>query len=119
MAAVIEVDVTLDTVDGVQEAVPHLPPDGMRRPQTVHYSTKVPGATVRIEFSAPELSHSPTGSSSPFLDANRKAISTIRSSNPPLALKNSGVFFCKCFLTLPGGKEIGWGPGTPLSVQIT
>jgi hypothetical protein len=105
--AVIEVDVTLETdQNGVQEAVPHLPPV-MFRPDSVHYRSK--DGTVRIVFDSPELSHSPTGRRSPFLDGNGREIMSISSSDKPVQLKTPGVFFCHCFLTPPGKPEIGWG----------
>jgi hypothetical protein len=111
--AVIEVDVTLETDrNGVQEAVPHLPPV-MFRPDSVHYRSK--DGKVRIVFDSPELSHSPTGKRSPFLDANGNEILSISSSDNPVQLKNPGVFFCHCFLTPPGKAEIGWGSTTPQS----
>lgn len=115
MPADHEVEVTLDTIGGVQEAVPHLNGHNpMHRPKSVHYFTRVPGATVRIEFVA-NPAEPDASILSPFVDVNGREITVVRSTDPPLPLKNAGDFLCRCFLESPSAKEIGWGPDTPNS----
>ncbi len=112
----IEVEVTLNTINGVEEAVPqvqHLNP--MNRQKTVHYFTSVPDAAVRIEFVPNPNPPKPQASLSPFVDSNGNAITTITSADPPLMLQKDGEFSCRCFVTLKNGQVIGWSPSSPNS----
>lgn len=109
----IEVEVTLDTINGVQAAVPH-PPNPMNQHKTVHYFTSTPGATVRIDF-VPNPSQPQAPSLSPFVDSNGNVVTSVTNSDPPMKLQKNGEFSCRCFVTLQNGQVIGWSPSTPNS----
>src|SRR5206468_12312650 len=98
MAADFEVEVTLDTSSpGFTGAKPHLP-NQMGQRKSVHYFTRVPGATVRIEFVPNPKAPKPQAFLSPFVDSSGNVITTVRSTDPPLQLVNDGDFLCRCFL---------------------
>ena len=101
MAADFEVEVTLDTnSSGFPEAKPHLP-NQMGQRKTVHYFTRVPGATVRIDFVPNPNPPKPQAFLSPFVDSSGNVITTIRSTDPPRQLMKDGDFLCRCFLEFP------------------
>ena len=86
-------------IDGLP--IPQIPAPGtLHVGDTVRY-TSVDGE-VRIEF---EL---------PFSDVN----DVIRGGEIRL-MTRAGNFFCKCFLVLPSGTEIGWAPNRPRLVAST
>jgi hypothetical protein len=84
-------------------AVPSLPAR-MNLGQTVHYSSN--DGPVTILF---------VDNGSPFTDANGDEITVITSAAPPLFLSKPSAtgFTCRCFITLPTGMTVGWGPNFP------
>jgi hypothetical protein len=108
----INVLLVTDPKTGQQTALPDIPTNLVVE-DTVHYGS-IFGA-VRIEFNEPDHAHTPSLAHSPFVDASGVEQTVVRDTDPPLVLRNPGIFFCHCFLTPPGKPEIGWGPNSPLS----
>lgn len=100
MAADVEVNVRLKTIQGKLHAVPDLPPPGvMMKGKTVHYSNDQ-GLPVTIFFvTADGGLHGP----SPFAqdEVTDQDVST---------LVNTGTFLCGCRIGTKNG-DIGWSPG--------
>lgn len=112
MAADHEVDIDLKQDPNGFHAVPRNIPGIVHVGETVHYRSK--DGSVRITFDDVDS----TGQSSfrsPFLDSTGSEKRSISSTDAPIAASNKGNFFCRCFITPPGGKEIGWGPNSLLS----
>lgn len=84
-------------------AVPSLPAT-MSLGQTVHYSSN--DGPVTILF---------VDNGSPFTDASGDEITVITSAAPalPVSKSSSTGFTCRCFVTLPTGMTVGWGPKFP------
>lgn len=77
-------------------------PSEMKVGDMVHYSSK--HGPVIITF---------LDNGSPFLDVNNNPIYVITSAAPPLPLQQRGDFKARCFVTLPNGMTVGWGPNSP------
>jgi hypothetical protein len=86
-------DITINLVNGV-DAVAQVPA-GMKVGDTVRYIS--PDGKVTIKFTA----------DSPFLDESGTPVLTISDSQPHM-LQKEGGFDCRCSLTLPNGKSVGW-----------
>src|SRR5262249_6146146 len=69
---------------------------------TVHYSSNQ--GTVTMVFMV---------NGSPFLDVNNYEMIVVTSAAPPLAVQKDGQFTARCFITLPTGITVGWGPNYP------
>ena len=111
MKADFEVEVTLEMVNGVLAAVPHLPAEGMDRHKSVHYSVHIPNdphAKVRIQFVSDPSRPQPF--LSPFDDASGNELKEVKDSDPPSTLQRSGTFICGCFVTRGNGDKIDWDP---------
>jgi plastocyanin len=95
-----EIKVELKEFPGkVMAAVPAVPPT-MKVGETVSYSTA--HGTFRIEFDDGSLFRVEPGPA------------TITDS-VVLTLIKEGKYNCKCFVTPPGGQEIGWSSHVPQS----
>lgn len=97
-----------------QHAVPRNIPNPMFVGDTVEY-LNTDGDLVRITFDEPDKANPPSSLHSPFLDSTGKEKTEVLSTDGKLTVSNPGIFFCHCFLTAPGQKEIGWGPNSQLS----
>ena len=100
MPTAVEINVACDGT----HSVPNIP-QSMNLGDTVHYSSAEGSVIILFE----------DGGGSPFLDANNNPIMVITSTAPPLPLKRAGSFVCRCFVTLPNGMTVGWGPNSPQS----
>jgi hypothetical protein len=113
MAADHEVDVdVVNRSDGPHAEPRNLPPF-MHQEETVHYRSK--DDAVRIVFQDLDFSEAHRPFHSPFLDSNGKEVLSISSNDAPIKASNMGIYFCHCFITPPGGKEIGWSKTSPNS----
>ena len=87
----IRIDLIIDAA-GKEHAVPEIPKGGdLHVDDTVRYFSN--DGTTRVEFCTPF--------GDPEIVVNDGEIRT---------LTTAGRFFCKCFLTLPNGRRIGWRP---------
>ena len=86
------------------DAVPPNPLPHMDFGDTVRYFSKA--GTVKIVFPGP----------SPFRTDNA-VMTEVTSSDTPTVQFNGKetIFGCRCFVELPNGTIVGWGPGSPLS----
>jgi hypothetical protein len=75
---------------------PSPPLQGMNPGETVRYSS--PDGKVRIEFK---------DNGSPFRETVIEDRQIVKVQNVP------GKFRCRCFVTLPGGKTVGWDEKNP------
>jgi len=85
-------------------AVPKLPPNGMQLGETVHYFSN--DGDVIVVF---------LDNGSPFRDSNDNEIRAVTSASPPLKLVKPNTnpgFICKCFITPPSGRTVGWSPNS-------
>jgi hypothetical protein len=101
-----EITITLQGSDAVPSPIP-----AMVVGETVLYKSN--DGKVRIEFPerSPFRTDNDLGTSVPG-----SVILTLKSdSGSGTPGSGSGTLECRCFLTLPNGQEVGWGPNSQIS----